>query len=102
MGMRLTHNLKNAHYEMTYLEVSPVGIEKLTEKGISVSLPNDAIPFADVVILAVPDVALGKVSATFIPMMKSGALVVTLDPAAALAGKLFDRKDVAYFCLLYT
>src|SRR5665647_3892886 len=86
MGMRLTHNLKNAHYEMTYLEVSPVGIEKLTEKGISVSLPNDAIPFADVVILAVPDVALGKVSATFIPMMKSGALVVTLDPAAALAG----------------
>lgn len=97
MGMRLTHNLKNSQYEMTYLELSLTGIERLAEKGVAVSKPNDTIPFADVVILAVPDVALEKVSATFIPMMKSGALVVTLDPAAALAGKLFDRKDVAYF-----
>jgi D-apionate oxidoisomerase len=97
MGMRLTHNLKNSQYEMTYLELSLIGIERLAEKGIAVSKPNDTIPFADVVIMAVPDVALEKVSATFIPMMKSGALVVTLDPAAALAGKLFDRKDVAYF-----
>jgi len=97
MGMRLTHNLKNAQYEMTYLEVSPAGIERLTEKGVTVSFPTETVPFADVVILAVPDVALEKVSATFIPMMKSGALVVTLDPAAALAGKLFSRKDVAYF-----
>jgi len=97
MGMRLTHNLKNAQYEMTYLEVSPAGIERLTEKGVTVSQPDDTVPFADMVILAVPDVALEKVSATFIPMMKSGALVVTLDPAAALAGKLFNRNDVAYF-----
>jgi len=97
MGMRLTHNLKNAQYEMTYLEVSPAGIERLTEKGVAVSQPSETVPFADVVILAVPDVALEKVSATFIPMMKSGALVVTLDPAAALAGKLFHREDVAYF-----
>jgi hypothetical protein len=29
--------------------------------------------------------------------MKSGSLVVTLDPAAALAGKLSERADVAYF-----
>ena len=97
MGMRLTHNLKNAQYEMTYLEVSPAGIERLIEKGVAVSLPAQTVPFADVVILAVPDIALEKVSATFIPMMKRGALVVTLDPAAALAGKLFDREDVAYF-----
>jgi hypothetical protein len=97
MGMRLTHNLINSKYEMTYLEVSPAGIERLAEKGVSVSQANETVPFSDVVILAVPDVALEKVSATFIPMMKSGALVVTLDPAAALAGKLFDREDVAYF-----
>lgn len=97
MGMRLTHNLKKANYEMTYLEVSPAGIERLAEKGISVSKPDDTIQFADMVILAVPDIALGKVSSTIIPLMKSGALVVTLDPAAALAGKLFDREDVAYF-----
>jgi hypothetical protein len=97
MGLRLTYNLKNSGYEMSYLEVSNQGIEKLKEKGVAVSLPQHCIPFADVVILAVPDVALEKVSADIIPMMKSGALVVTLDPAAALAGKLFDRHDMAYF-----
>ncbi len=97
MGMRLTHNLKKSKYEMSYLELSPAGIERLQEKGVSVSEANKAIPSADVVILAVPDVALGKVSADIIPMMKKGALVVTLDPAAALAGKLYDRNDVAYF-----
>ena len=55
------------------------------------------IPESDVVILAVPDVALEKVTAEIIPVMKKGALVVTLDPAAALAGKLYDRKEISYF-----
>lgn len=97
MGLRLTHNLKDSVYSMSYLELSPSGIGKLEEKGIKISVQAKVIPAADVVILAVPDVALGKVSAEIIPLMKSGALVVTLDPAAALAGKLFDRTDVAYF-----
>jgi D-apionate oxidoisomerase len=97
MGMRLTHNLKDSDYDMSYLEVSPQGIEKLREKGVSVSEASEVIPFADAVIYAVPDVALGKVTAEFIPMMRSGSLAVTLDPAAALAGKLFSRPDIAYF-----
>jgi D-apionate oxidoisomerase len=41
--------------------------------------------------------ALERVSAEIIPQMKSGALAITLDPAAALAGKLFRRKDVGCF-----
>jgi hypothetical protein len=97
MGMRLTHNLINSEYDMSYLELSPQGIERLKEKGITVSDPLKVIPFADAVIFAVPDVALGKVTSEFIPMMRKGALAVTLDPAAALAGKLFDRSDIAYF-----
>lgn len=97
MGMRLTHNLQNSDYDMSYLEVSTHGIEKLKDKGIVVSDPDKVIPEADVVIFAVPDVALGKVTAAFIPLMKKGALAVTLDPAAALAGKLFNRSDIAYF-----
>ena len=97
MGMRLTRNLKTSDYEMSYLEVSPQGIEKLKEKGIVVSDPSKVIPEADAVIFAVPDVALGKVTGVFIPMMRKGALAVTLDPAAALAGKLFDRAEIAYF-----
>ena len=97
MGMRLTHNLKNSDYDVSYVEVNPQGIEKLKEKGVDISDPEKVIPAADAVIYAVPDVALGKVTATYIPKMKKGALVMTLDPAAALAGKLFDRADVAYF-----
>ena len=97
MGVRLTNNLKYSDYEMSYLEISPQGMQRLGEKGVLVSDAVDCIPGADIVILAVPDVALSIVSREMIPMMRSGALVVTLDPAAALAGKLFARSDVAYF-----
>ena len=97
MGVRLTNNLKNSDYEMSYLEISPQGMQKLGEKGVTVTDAKDCIPEADILIMAVPDVALSMVSGEMIPMMTSGALVVTLDPAAALAGKLFMRSDVAYF-----
>jgi len=97
MGLRLTDNLKNSDYEMSYVEISSTGIEKLKEKGISVNRQQECIPDANIVILAVPDVALEKVSAEIIPMMKGGSLAVTLDPAAALAGKLFHRSDVGCF-----
>jgi hypothetical protein len=97
MGLRLTSNLKNSDYEMAYVEISPQGMAKLGEKGVTITPASDCIPEADIVILAVPDVALSMVSREMIPMMKSGTLVVTLDPAAALAGKLYQRSDVAYF-----
>jgi hypothetical protein len=82
---------------MTWLEISPAGTEKLKDKGVTPTLTNESIPLADAVILAVPDVALEKVSSEIIPLMKKGATVITLDPAAALAGKLFDRDGVSYF-----
>lgn len=97
MGMRLTRNLMNSSYQMSYVEISEPGIEKLTELGIRVSDAAQVVPEADVVILAVPDVALSKVSAAIIPQMKSGATVMTLDPAVARAGRLFLREDVSYF-----
>ena len=97
MGLRLAHNLKDSDYVVTYHEIAPTGIASLAEKGIKVSETGYCIPGSDAVILAVPDVALEKVSEEIIPEMKEGALVITLDPAAALAGKLFKRSDVAYF-----
>jgi hypothetical protein len=97
MGIRLTRNLMKSEYEMTYLEVNAAGIQNLQELGVRVSDESSALSEADVVILAVPDVILGKVSAQVIPQMKSQALVMTLDPAVARAGRLFIRTDVAYF-----
>lgn len=97
MGMRLTRNLKNSPFIMSYIEISEAGKEKLADLGVQVTEAGNVVPEADVVILAVPDVALAKVSASIIPQMKSGALLMTLDPAVARAGRLFLREDVSYF-----
>lgn len=97
MGMRLTRNLKNTSFQMSYVEISEAGIAKLTELGIEVSEGEKVVSQADVVILAVPDVALAMVSASVIPQMKSGSLLMTLDPAVARAGRLFLRNDISYF-----
>jgi D-apionate oxidoisomerase len=97
MGVRLTKNLKNSDYEMSYLEVSPEGIERVISNGVNVSSPDEVIPEADIIILAVPDIYIKKVAEEYVPQLKSGALVITLDPAAPLAGALPQREDVAYF-----
>lgn len=97
MGLRLTHNLQNSDYVVSYHEINPEGVARLKEKGIRASETGFCVPGSDIVILAVPDIALEKVTAEIIPAMREGSLVVTLDPAAALAGKLFSRPDVAYF-----
>ena len=97
MGCRITDNLKDSGYDMSYLEVSPAGIEKLRSRGVTVSAPESAVPQADMVIFAVPDVAIKAVTAQIVPLMKAGATGVSLDPAAPLAGHLFPRADIAYF-----
>ena len=97
MGMRLTNNLKKSEYEMYYLEVSKEGIERVRSNGVDVSDAARVIPKADYLILAVPDVLIKKIAHEFIPMLKPGAMSVSLDPAAPLAGALPERKDIAYF-----
>ena len=97
MGCRLTDNLKSAQYQMHYLEVSEAGIERLAGRGIKVSLAEDVIPKADIVILAVPDIYIGNVAAEMVQQFKPGTVVVTLDPAAAVGGHLPKREDISYF-----
>ena len=98
MGCRLTDNLKDhPNYHTTYLEVSEAGLQRMEERGVKASVPQEVIPMADIIILAVPDVAIKAVSATYTPMARSGAMVVTLDPAAPLAGHLYPRDDISYF-----
>jgi hypothetical protein len=97
MGIRITHNLLHSDYMMSYLEVSEEGRRRLAGMNIEVSRQDDAVPEGDIIILAVPDVSIEKVSAQIVPLMKSGALLVTLDPAAALAGKIYPRKDIGIY-----
>ncbi|MEM7657219.1 MAG: phosphogluconate dehydrogenase C-terminal domain-containing protein, partial [Bacteroidota bacterium] len=97
MGLRLTDNLKDSGYEMSYLEINPINLEKIQAKGVTISQAEEAVPEADFVVFAVPDVAIKSVTAQLVPMMKSGAMGVCLDPAAPLAGHLHAREDVTYF-----
>jgi hypothetical protein len=56
----------------------------------------DATQGAQVVILAVPDIALQPVTEEIIPQLDSGTVVLTLDPAAAYANLLAVRDDIHY------
>lgn len=97
MGVRLTRNLKDSDYNVSYLEVSPEGIERVKRNGVNVSSADKAIPDSDVIIFAVPDVLIGKVADEYVPKMKTGAMGMCLDPAAPLAGHLPKRDDISYF-----
>jgi ketol-acid reductoisomerase len=95
IGCRLTDNfLRCSYYEVHYLEISPKGIDLLRARGVAVADQGTALPAADVVILAVPDVAIGAISREMVPQMKPGALLITLDPAAPLDGQIAARPDV--------
>ncbi len=97
MGLRLTGNLKDSAYRMAYLEIDGTGIQNLMDMGLRISSEEKEIPDSDIVILAVPDTILGRVSCQLVPMMKAGAMVYTLDPACALAGQLCHREELTYF-----
>ncbi|MFC4873498.1 phosphogluconate dehydrogenase C-terminal domain-containing protein [Negadavirga shengliensis] len=98
MGYRLSNNLKDhPDYETSYLEISEAGLKRMEEIGVKPTDPKASIPHADVVIYAVPDVAIGKITAQYVPDMKAGAIGMFLDPAAPLAGHLAQREDISYF-----
>jgi len=97
MGCRLTDNfLKCPDYLLDYLEISERGIQNLKERNVTISTEEKAVPDADVVILAVPDTMIGKISEKIIPQMKAGSLVMTLDPAAPIDGVIHHRDDLGY------
>ncbi|ROS61533.1 acetohydroxy acid isomeroreductase-like protein [Frigoribacterium sp. PhB160] len=96
MGQRVSNNLAKSAYTALYSEASPAGVAHIESLGRTVTPTEVAVADADVVILAVPDVVLGAVSESVVPAMKSGAIILTLDPAAAYAGLLASRDDIHY------
>lgn len=96
MGMRVSDNLQHTEHTVHYSENSPAGQQRVTDAGREVTETAVAIKDADVVILAVPDTVLGAVSEQVVPRLKTGSVLVTLDPAAAYANLLAKRDDLAY------
>jgi ketopantoate reductase len=94
MGMRVSDNLVKTAHTVWYVENSPAGRERTIDAGRELTDAATAVADADIVVLAVPDLALGPVTAELVPQLRAGAIVLTLDPAAAYAGLLTTREDV--------
>lgn len=100
MGFRVSKKLLESEvYDSHFCEISEAGITRLkTELPISeIADMESTVPQMDVVLLAIPDILIGKLSKNIIPLMKPGAMVVGLDPAAAYANVMPVREDLAYF-----
>jgi hypothetical protein len=98
MGCRLSKNLIGSRFDVRHVEVSEAGQQRLkSELRITTVEPDPALDGAEVVILAVPDTLIGKVSAQLSSRLMKGTMVVVLDAAAPFAGHLPDRDDLTYF-----
>jgi hypothetical protein len=96
--MRLGRNLKSSAYEVAAVELSPEGQKRIeSELGWKAVDADTAIKGAEIVVLAVPDTAIGKVAHAIIGKLKPGTMIVVLDAAAPYAGHLPKRDDVTYF-----
>jgi len=98
IGTRITNALRDdPEYRMLYVEAGEVGLARLHEMGLAPTTADTAVREADVVILAIPDIFIETVAADIVPKLKSGTLVICLDPAAPHGGELPEREDIAYF-----
>ena len=97
MGLRLTRNLKKSAYEVRHVEISERGRADLAALGEEAVSVETALENANVVILAVPDNAIGQIAHDISPRLESGTVLICLDAAAPYAGQLPARDDLAYF-----
>jgi hypothetical protein len=98
MGCRIADHLQHdPACALRYVERSERGVANLADRGLKPTPSDDAVADADVIILAVPDTLLGKIAREIIHNLKPGAMIITLDPAAAHAGELPARADISIF-----
>jgi hypothetical protein len=99
MGCRITDNMVKfpEKYDMYYVEVSEPGIANLAKRGLKPTPQADIIGEADAVVLALPDKLIGRITREIVPLMKPGAMMVSLDPAAAYAEVIPLREDLSYY-----
>ena len=98
MGVRLAKNLQTTRFDLAPVEIAEGGRERLkTATGLECVEQGQALSRADVVVLAVPDRAIGQVAHQVVPDLDPGTAVVVLDAAAPHAGEMPERQDVTYF-----
>ncbi len=97
MGTRITAKLRDdAELEILYVEAGDAGTTALRDRGLKATPGPEAAAAADILVLAVPDTLIGRVAGEMVPHMRSGTMLICLDPAAPLGGELPERADVTY------
>lgn len=98
MGVRLATNLKKSRFSVDHVEVSEEGRARLkTVVGADCVDLAAALADAEVVVLAVPDRLIGRISHEIIDNVRPGTALIVLDAAAPHAGEMPTREDVTYF-----
>jgi len=98
MGTRTSNNLAKYpdEIELYLVEEGEKGIASVKERGFTLSSAKDVVPKSDVVIFAVPDTLIKKLSGGIVELLRPGAGMVILDPAAAVARELALRDDCTF------
>jgi len=96
MGLRISANLQKLPNEIFYIENAETGIQRLTASGLKVSDPAEVMDRVNVLILAVPDILINKISSAVVPNLKPDSTVILLDPAAAYMSQVCLREDLHY------
>ena len=98
IGSRIANLLNTDNsYTTLFIEAGEPGQNRLRQMGLFPTASDEALTLADVVILAVPDLLIGRIASEIVPRLKSGAMLIGLDPAAPHSGKLPPRPDISYF-----
>lgn len=98
MGTRTSNNLAKQpeRFELLLSEASEAGIASIKERGFEPVPAEEALKRADVVVFAVPDTLIKKLSEIYVPQLRPGAGFIILDPAAAVARELSLRDDCTF------
>jgi hypothetical protein len=98
MGFRLAGKLKESRFDLRCVEAGDAGRARLKDGlGLDSMDIATAIAGAEIVILAVPDTAIGTVAGAIEKDLKPGTMLVILDAAAPFAGHLPKRADLTIF-----
>jgi hypothetical protein len=96
MGARITNNLLKSDHALLLAEKSEASCARLAERDLHVIPSAKAVAEAEIIVFAVPDALMRVVTAELIPFAPSGATVIMLDPAAAVANEVALRDDLQY------
>ncbi len=98
MGTRTSNNLAKAPGEINlfFVESGENGVKSIRDRGFVPSTAEEAVPGADVVVLAVPDTLIMKISEGIVKLMAPGAGMIILDPAAAVMREVALRPDCTF------